>query len=141
MTPDAKQKLKSLLLNHEAYRQFLYTDTTGHLTIGIGRNLSDRGISITEALSLLEDDIVYFYSKLAHYVSCFDKLSDNRKIVLVDMCFNMGINGFLKFTDMLQALAQTDYETAAKEILDSKAAIQCPERYHQLAQIMRTDEL
>ena len=141
MTPDSKQKLKTLLLEHEAYKQFVYSDSTGNLTIGVGRNLSARGISITEAIQLLEDDIIYFYSKLAHYVSFFDKLSDNRKIVLVDLCFNVGLNGFLKFTDMLQALAREDYNKAADEILNSKAAVQCPERYHQLALMMRNDQL
>jgi lysozyme len=141
MTPEAKAKLKNLLVNNESYKQFPYTDITGHLTIGIGRNLSDRGISTTEALQLLDDDIIYFISKLSHYVSFFYELSDNRKIVLVDMCFNLGINGFLQFQNMLQALENKDYETAAKEILNSKAAEQCPERYQQLADIMRTDEL
>ncbi len=141
MTPDATQKLRNLLIKHEEFKQFGYVDTTGHLTIGIGRNLSDRGISITEALYLLDDDIPYFTDKLSHYVPVFDSLCDNRKIVLVDMCFNVGLRGLLAFTEMLKALDKQDYDTAANEILNSKAAIQCGDRYRSLANIMRTGEL
>lgn len=141
MTPETRQKLKNLLVQHESYRQFPYADTTGNLTVGIGRNLSSRGISSTEALSLLDDDIFYFTSKLAHLVPCFNGLDDNRKIVLVDMCFNLGVNGFLGFKRMLEALERNDFNAAADAIMDSKASEQCGERYQQLAFIMRTGEL
>jgi lysozyme len=141
MTPEARHKLKNLLVQHEACRNFPYTDTTGHLSIGVGRNLSDRGISTVEALLLLDDDILYFSSKLHSLVAFFDRLDENRQIVLVDMCFNLGINGFLAFKAMLNALERGDYEMASKEILASKAAEQCPDRYQRLAYIMKTDEL
>ena len=141
MTPESRQKLKSLLISHESYKQFPYSDTTGHLTVGIGRNLSSRGISQNEALTLLDDDILYFSSKLSHVLPFFDKLDDNRKIVLIDMCFNLGINGFLVFKSMLDALERNDFGKAADEILSSKAAEQCGERYQQLAYIMRTGEI
>ena len=141
MTPEAKQKLKSLLVKHEELKQFPYVDTTGHLTIGIGRNLSTRGISVNESLYLCDDDILYFIDKLNHFVSFYNLLSDNRKIVLIDICFNVGFNGLLNFKDMLAALEAFDFEKAADEIINSKAAEQCPERYSQLATIMRTDEL
>jgi len=141
MTPEIRQKLKSLLTTHESYRQFPYADSTGHLTIGIGRNLSDRGISTTEALALLDDDIFYFTSKLANVLPYFSELSDNRQIVLVDMCFNLGVNGLLEFHKMLDAIEARDWEKAAFEILNSKAAHQDVNRYEQLAYIMKTGNL
>lgn len=141
MTPEGKQKLKGLLLQHESYRQFPYTDTTGHLTIGIGRNLIDRGISTSEAFYLLDDDIIYFTNKLNHYLSFFSHLSENRQIVLIDMCFNLGVQGFLGFREMTSALEAHDYERAANEMLESKWAQQVGERATQLATIMRTNEL
>jgi lysozyme len=140
-TPETRQKLKNLLVQQESYRQFPYIDNTGHLTIGIGRNLSDRGISSNEALALLDDDIFYFSSKLSSLFSFFDSLDDNRQIVLVDMCFNLGFNGLLNFRDMLDAIERGDFERASQEILDSKAANQARDRYDQLAYIMRTGEL
>lgn len=141
MTPEAKQKLKALLVQHEAYKQFPYADTTGHLTVGIGRNLSDRGISTTEAFYLLDDDILYFTSKLNHYLNFFAKLSENRQIALIDMCFNIGIQGFLNFKEMILALESHDYERASYEMLNSKWAQQVGERATKLAEIMRTNEL
>ena len=141
MTPEGRQKLKTLLINHEQYRQFVYTDTTGHLTIGIGRNLTDRGISTTEAFQLLDDDILYFTGKLTHFLNFFTKLSEPRQIVLIDMCFNLGIQGLLGFKEMILALESHDYERAANEILNSKWAEQVHERATSLAEIMRTGEL
>jgi lysozyme len=141
MSPEGKQKLKALLVSHEKYVQFPYSDTTGHITIGIGRNLSDRGISPTEAFYLLDDDIIYFSSKLNHYLSVFPGLDENRQIALIDMCFNIGVQGFLNFTQMISALERGDYEEAANEMLDSKWAQQVGERATCLANIIRTGEL
>src|SRR6266700_3541098 len=91
MTPEARHKLRQLLTKHEKYVQFPYADITGHLTIGIGRNLAERGISTTEAGYLLDDDIQYFYGKLDHFLRFFVKMDENRQVALVDMCFNLGI--------------------------------------------------
>lgn len=140
MTPETRLKLKKLLVIHESYKQFPYQDSTGHLTIGIGRNLDDRGISTTEAFQLLDDDIFYFYTKLNHALPFFCDMSDNRQIALVDMCFNLGINGLLGFTQAIEALKNKDYEAAAKEMLDSKWAEQVGERANTLAEIIRTGE-
>lgn len=141
MSPEGKQKLKSLLIGHEKYVQFPYSDTTGHLTIGIGRNLSDRGISTSEAFYLLDDDILYFNSKLLHYLDCFSKLSENRQIALIDMCFNLGVQGFLGFKEMISALERHDYSLAADEMLKSKWYEQVGQRAITLADIIRTGEL
>jgi lysozyme len=141
MTPEGKQKLKSLLIRHESYKQFPYSDTTGHLTIAIGRNLSTRGISTTEASYLLDEDILYFSAKLGVYMTFFISLSENRQIALIDMAFNLGINGFLNFDKMIKALENEDYELASREILDSKWAKQVGERAVELANIIRTGEI
>lgn len=141
MTPESKQKLKQLLVKHESYRQFPYTDTAGHLTIGIGRNLADRGLSTNEAYYLLDDDIMYFSGKLNHFLPFFHTLNENRQIALIDMCFNIGVQGFLNFTHMIIALEAHDYERAAEEMLDSKWAYQVGERATCLANIIRTGEI
>jgi lysozyme len=141
MTPEGKLKLKQLLITHESYKQFPYVDTTGHLTIGIGRNLTDRGVSTTEAFYLLDEDILYFSMKLNHYLNFFHQLDENRQIALIDMCFNLGVQGFLNFTQMILALEAGDYERAAQEMLDSKWHEQVPERVSSLANIIRTGEI
>jgi lysozyme len=141
MTPEAKLKLKTLLVKHETYKQFPYTDQTGRLTVGIGRNLSDRGISTAEAFYLLDDDIIYFTDKLSHYLQCFKDLDESRQLALVDMCFNLGLQGFLNFKEMVAALNVHDYVRAAHEMLNSKWAQQVGQRAITLANIIRTGEL
>lgn len=141
MTPEAKIKLKSLLVSHEKYVQFPYSDSSGHLTVGIGRNLTDRGVSTSEAFYLLDDDILYFSTKLAHYLRCFNELNENRQIALVDMCFNVGVQGFLNFEKMVAALETHDYERAAYEILNSKWLEQVGERATTIANIVRSGNI
>jgi lysozyme len=141
MTPESRQKLKNLLVQHESYKQFPYIDTTGHLTIGIGRNLKDRGISLNEALYLLDGDEQYFTNKLSTLLKFWDDLSEARQIVLVDMCFNLGLQGLFGFKDMMIAIEAKDFDRAAQEMLDSKWASQVSERATCLAGIMKSGEL
>jgi lysozyme len=141
MTPQGKLKLKQLLVSHEQYKQFPYVDITGHITVGIGRNLTDRGISTTEAFYLLDDDILYFSGKLNHFLKFFSSLNENRQIALINMCFNLGVQGFLNFTQMILALEAYDYERTADEMLKSKWADQVGERATFLANIIITGEI
>lgn len=141
MTPEGKLKIKNLLVQHESFRQFPYADVTGHLTIGIGRNLDDRGISTTEAFYLLDDDIMYFSTKLAHFLQCFTQLDENRQIALIDMAFNLGIQGILNFKEMISALDSHDYERASEEIINSKWYKQVGERATCISNIIKTGNI
>lgn len=140
-TQDRSKKLRDLLIGHEGFSQFPYEDTTGHITIGFGRNLTDRGISHHEALTFLDNDIDYFIVKLNHHLAFFDRLDDIRRMVLIDMCFNVGIRGLLDFKNMLAAIEEGNYELAAEEMMDSKWASQVKGRASQLAYMMRTGEM
>lgn len=142
MTPESISKLKNILIQEEGYKQFIYVDTMGHPSIGIGRNLESKGISLPEAIGLLENDIKWFINKLEEVLPLFINLDEARQMVLVEMCFNVGVQGLLQFRKMISALNINDYEQAANEILDSKAGtIQAPSRYYRLASIMRSGEL
>jgi lysozyme len=57
--------------------------------------------------------------------------------VLVEMAFQLGINGTLNFKNMWQALKARNYSQAANEILDSKWAKQTPRRAKVLSDRMR----
>lgn len=141
MTPEGKLKLKNLLFNHEDYRQFPYKDTTGHLTIGIGRNLTDRGISLSESYYLLNEDIIYFSSKLYNVLPWFIDLDENRQIALIDMCFNLGLQGLLSFKKTLSLIAQGKHDEASIEVLKSKWATQVGDRAKMISQIIKTGEI
>ena len=141
MNPESRHKLKNLLVQHVKFHQFPYTNVNGHLTIGLGRNLSDRGISPTEAIPLLDDDIFYFMGKLSHHLPFFDEMNDVRKIILINMCFDLGVRGVLECTDLLRSLKNKEWEETSREILKLKAAEISPEWYQLLAFIMKSGEI
>ena len=125
------------LKRHEGFRQFPYKDSVGILTIGYGRNLESKGISESEAEWLLKQDVALALLQLQRAVGSFDSLSDVRKSVLVNMTFNMGIAGVMKFKQMLAALEIKDYNKAADAMLDSTWAKQVGKRATELAEKMK----
>jgi len=68
------------------------------------------------------------------------KHNECRQNVLIELCFNIGINRLLGFKKMLAALQKNDYETTATEMLDSKWAKQVGQRSATMATMMRTGE-
>jgi lysozyme len=130
--------LQKQLVLHEGVRLKPYRCTAGRLTIGIGRNLDDVGISQDEALLLLRNDIARALSAVRAELPWFDRLDNIRQRVLVDMCFNLGIDGLLAFKQTLAAVASGDYDRAATEMLSSRWAAQVGERARRLARMMRT---
>lgn len=141
MEAQALKCLKDIIIKHEGVRLFPYTDTTGNLTIGIGRNLTTRGLHPHEPYLFLDNDLDYFIPKLKEALPFYDDLDYIRQIVLVDMCFNLGLKGLLNFKKMLEAIRRRDWYSASKEIINSRAASQAPNRYKSLAMMMRTGEL
>lgn len=141
MTPDMKVKLRQLLINHEGVKNFPYQDINGQIVIGAGRNLSARGISLVEAIGLLDDDIEYFYNKLQLTLPWFIALDMPRQVAIIDMCFNLGMNGFLEFDLFLKAMEKGHYLLASQEMMNSKWANQVPKRAAELQKIIETGEM
>ena len=135
-----KTKLAEQLKKHEGMRLKPYTDTVGKLTLGIGRNLEDKGITEQEALFMLNNDVDYFYSQLNKNLTWFKSLDHARQNVLVNMAFNLGIAGLLSFKKMLNHCDDGRYDDAAVEMLNSKWADQVGYRSAELAWQMRTGE-
>lgn len=137
MTPEMSAKLKRSLLQHEGFRNFPYVDTVGKITIGIGFNLTDRGLDDIWVNQQYVKDVTYFYDQLWHDYEWFRELNEDRQIVLIDMCF-MGYKRFQEFVHMIDALSKKDYVAATNAMLDSEWAHQVPERARQLAHAMLT---
>jgi lysozyme len=133
--------LREQLLLHEGLRLKPYKDTVGKLTIGIGRNLTDNGITKIEALILLDNDIHEATKACEQHIPVFRSLDDVRQRVLIDMAFNMGIHGLLGFRATLAAITAGDYAKAADRMLESKWAEQVGRRAQRLALWMRTGEI
>ena len=112
------------LIRHEGMRLKPYRDQVGKLTIGVGRNLDDMGISESEAIIMLNNDVLRCDRETEKFLSIPEDMDDIRLNVLVNMCFNLGIKRLQSFKKMLAAVRIKDYETAAKEMLDSHWAWQ-----------------
>ena len=130
--------IEDQLILHEGLRLKPYRCTEGKLTIGVGRNLDDRGINKAEALYMLDTDIKLVKGALG-YQWCHD-MDPVRKKVIIDMVFNLGLSGFLQFQKMIKALQTGDYLTASKEMLDSKWANQVGSRAVRLSKMLMTGE-
>ena len=134
---DSVDKLIKQLKRHEGVELKPYKCTSNKLTIGIGRNLDDVGISEHEAEFLLMNDLDTYMTAAKTY-DWYAGLNDARKAVIVNMLFNMGQTNFNKFLKMKQALDVGDFPEAAKQMLDSKWAKQVKGRSAELAKQMET---
>jgi len=139
-----RDKLKAQLLIDEGYKGAAYTDSLGILTIGIGRMIDSKrggGISKDEALYLLSNDIDSVNAKLNEALPWFKSLDDARQNVLLNMGFNLGVPGLLKFQKTLDCVRHGDYKKAAAEMLNSTWADQVGDRAKRLAKTMETGVL
>ena len=132
--------LKRQLVEHEGRRRFPYTDTVGKLTIGVGRNLTDVGLSDTEIDACLDNDVARTQADLDRVLPWWSAMSEVRQRVLCDMCFNLGITRLRKFVRTLAAMEAGDYNLAAKGMLASKWVGQVGKRADRLARMMSTGE-
>jgi lysozyme len=157
MTSFNEDVLVKQLVKHEGVMLNIYQDSLGIDTIGIGRNVKDRGFSkfelrmigktveeiylagITEedAYFLLKVDIDIVARELFNVKPVTGDVDSIRQLVLMDMAFNMGVPRLCKFINMWAALEQHDYNKAADEMLDSKWAKQVKSRATNLAHSMQ----
>jgi len=136
LSDESIEKIKGMLLKEEGFRQFPYRDTVGKLTIGIGRNLDDRGISKDEALYLMCNDLEIVEKELRILYPFYEELCDARKIVLLDMAFNMGIPALSHFIKFKRAMESGDFKEASLQMLDSLWARQVGHRASILSYMM-----
>ena len=125
---------------HEGVKNKVYKDHLGIETIGVGRNLVDRGLSDEEVDYLLGNDITIVENELDNGLSWWRDLDEVRQRALADLAFNMGLPRLHGFVKMLDGLQRRDYHAAADELLDSKYAKQVGARSERVAQMIRTGE-
>lgn len=124
--------LKQELIVDEGVRNKPYVDTVGKMTIGVGRNLTDVGISSQEVDYLLNNDIAKASKQLFEALPWAVSLSDARQRALVNMTFNLGIRGLLGFVTTLNHIKEGRYEEASQSMLNSKWASQVGNRAKRL---------
>ena len=113
---------KELAILNEGSEHKPYTDTKGKITIGIGRNLSDVGLSDDEIDFLFQNDIKRAENGLLKYLPWSEKLDKNsaRYSTLRDLAFNMGIVKLLSFSNTLAFYEKGEYSKAADNLILSK---------------------
>lgn len=132
------KELEELLVRHEGLRLKPYTDTVGKVTIGVGRNLDDVGISKDEALLLLQSDIERVVIQANANFPWYPKLDNVRKDVILSMLFNMGLSRFSGFKNTIGLIASGKYQQASEEMLKSTWAKQVGQRSIELSHMMAT---
>lgn len=138
LTAASRDPLTDLLIRHEGVSLFPYTDTVGKITLGVGRNLTDCGISRAEAFYLLANDIVDVNASLLREYPWCVTLDPVRADVLRSMRFALGSGGLSKFVRFIAALKNDNYTAAADELLTSRWAEQVGGRAHELAAMLLT---
>ncbi|QDP47980.1 MAG: putative endolysin [Prokaryotic dsDNA virus sp.] len=128
VTKDLIEDLKEMLIKNEGMKLHPYLCTANKMTIGVGRNLSDNGITSAEAEQMLSNDMDNVFSDLDRNIPFWQSLPYNIRLVLCDMAFNLGIKKLCKFHFMLEALEERNFELAAEELLDSTYAKQVKNR-------------
>jgi lysozyme len=138
MTGQERERLRQQLVMHEGLRLRPYKDTVGKMTIGVGRNLDDMGISEEEAYYLLDNDITRCIRELSSTFLWFKDLDAMRQRVFVDLCFNLGLSKLSAFTETLKAMTDRDYDRAAECLKESRWHRQVGKRAEWLIQALRT---
>ena len=134
------KNLKDQLVDDEGLRLKPYKCSAGKLTIGVGHNLDDRGITKRIAMLMLEDDINVAVNEVLSNMPWVAQMTPARQDVVFNMSFNLGIDKLMMFKNTLRFMKEGDYDAAATGMLESKWAGQVGARAQRLAQAMRTGE-
>ncbi|TDF41910.1 hypothetical protein EYS14_03440 [Alteromonadaceae bacterium M269] len=160
-------KLFQQIEHHEGRRYEPYKCSRGYWTIGVGRNLDTTGLSKQESIEIFGEIVPKseYVSRLkakplndnqidmllredvstaedgCYSLVMMGVLNDARKAVLINMAFQMGINGLSKFTNTLVYISLEQYEQASEEMLDSKWHREdSPTRALEMSEQMKTGE-
>ena len=131
--------LREDLIRDEGERLKPYVCSAGKVTIGVGRNLDDRGITKHESRQMLDWDIKQACWDLDHNLPGWRRYPDGVCLALANMSFNLGWPRLRNFKKMLAAIESGDYNKAADEALDSKWARQVGARADRIAALIRRE--
>lgn len=113
-----------------------YYCPAGKLSIGVGRNLDDLGITEEEAEALLHNDVERVKRELDAWYPWWVKCPGSVRRGMINMAFNLGINRFDGFKRMISCLQAGDYKGAAREARNSKWATQVGARADRIAKLI-----
>lgn len=137
-----RRLLNEQLRADEGVETCAYQDHLGYWTIGVGRLIDRRkqgaGLRESEIDMLLDNDINDRIFKLREKLPWFTSLGEARQGVLLNMSFQLGVEGLLGFQTTLGLVKEGRHEEAAEQMLKSKWATQTPKRAYKMAEQMKT---
>lgn len=141
MTRPKVKDIESQLREDEGEVLHAYKDSEGYLTIGIGTLIDKRkggGLLPEESAFIFQNRMRILKDRIRKALPWFDELDFVRQGVLLNMAFQMGVDGLLKFKNTLRHVQARQWTAASVGMLDSLWAKQTPERAERLAEQMRT---
>lgn len=147
------EKCRRQLIRHEGLCLRLYHCTAGKPTIGVGHNIEahplppkfngrdlvNAGITENEAMELLDADMRVCEAQLLKRIpAIYNSLNDARQAVLLNMAFNMGVDGLLGFKNSLRMIGNGLYSEAAENMKKSIWYREVGHRSHEMCEQMRT---
>jgi len=135
-------RLIKMLRRHEGVRDKVYMCSAGYETIGVGRNISESGLGISddEIDYMLNNDINRCREELSKEYFWFNTLDMVRKEALIDLSFNIGQTRLRGFVKALAYMAENNFEKAGDEFYDSRWAKQVGDRALELCQMIKSGE-
>jgi lysozyme len=135
--PVSMDKVITALKADEQFRRLPYFDSRGILTLGYGFNLYGAGLTQAESLSVLTIRTWNVYMELLKALPWLRYTDDARQGVLINMAYNLGTAGELKFHVTLGDVERKNYDAAAQDMLKSAWANQVGDRARRLSEQMR----
>jgi GH24 family phage-related lysozyme (muramidase) len=150
MQKETFDKLLESVKKHEGYRNKVYLDTLGKRTVGVGHlcveDFWEDGKEYEEKflMDILQKDLQGAIDKAEDLIeNCPSggkaNISDNAKILIIEMVFQLGGNGVSKFRKMWKALQENppNYFEASVQMMDSRWYKQTPNRAGEMAEKMK----
>lgn len=134
-----KDLMRKVLRTDEGVVEHAYEDSEGYLTIGVGHLIDKRkGGKLSKASIdfILDEDIDLKWEELTRAIPWIVNLNEPRQHVLLNMAFNLGVDGLLEFKDTLRFIGAGEFKQASVAMLDSKWARQVGDRAKRLAKVM-----
>lgn len=134
------------LKRDEGWKHSVYQDIFGYWTIGCGVMVDARkggGLDDEEIAWILQHRVDALKVKLRTALApWFDSAGDARQGALVNMAYQMGVDGLLEFHDTLKACSEGRWKDASRHALQSDWASeeQTPERAKRVAKQLETGQ-
>ncbi len=130
------------LKQDEGWKPYAYKDSEGYWTIGYGFLIDEaKGGELPKEIgeAWLKLAAETRWNHLIREIPWITDQPDDVQRALGSMAYQMGVEGVLRFKNMLAALQENDRQKASEEALDSRWSKQTPNRAKRVSDLIRGD--